>query len=161
MRKTLKCHECKEEFRREEMVQYSSPNSNTAYWYCVNCLQEKKNRDAFSTKVCDIFGLKTPGPRIWSERKRLRDNYGYTDQTIVDCLDYIYNVESKKKLSESLYLVSPPMVDKMLKYKRMRESQGDSFVNAIKTQMVENLVLINEESTKKRAQLNPDDWLED
>ena len=160
MKITLKCYGCKQEFRRTELVQYAGQGV-TMHWYCRDCLQEKQNREMFAAKVSQIFGLKNPGPRIWTERKRLREKYGYTDKTIVDCLEYIYHVETKKILAESLCLVTPPMVDRMLKYKRMRESQGNSFIRAINTEQEKTIVSINEESKKKVEQLNPDDWLDD
>jgi hypothetical protein len=99
IRPTHKCHVCKEVFRNEDMVSYTGPKAKTSYWYCKKCYNEKIEQEKFANKVCTIFGIKTPGPRIWTERKRLIDTYGYSDETIVDCLDYIYNVLKKQKKS--------------------------------------------------------------
>ena len=76
-RAVKKCYGCKQEFRSEELVYYASPTANTGYNYCPKCLAEKQARERFSYKVCSIFGLKAPGPRIWTERKRLYEKYGY------------------------------------------------------------------------------------
>ena len=57
-----------------------------------NCYEDNIEREKFSNKVCEIFGIKSPGPVIWTQRKKLRDTYGYTDSAIIDCLEYIYNV---------------------------------------------------------------------
>jgi len=159
-RATKMCHTCKQTFRAEEIVSYASPKSNTFYNYCPKCLEEKQAKDRFVAKVCGIFGLKAPGPRIWTERKRLIDTYGYTDDTIVDCLDYIYNVEHKKKLSESLCLVNPPMVEKMKKYKSKEEYNAQKLIDAMKTKIQTYVVPIRENDEKKNA-INLDDWLED
>lgn len=109
--RTKKCHGCGENFLRDQLIDYASPNAKTLYSYCQKCYKEKIAKDKFSEKVCSIFGLKKPGPRIWQDRKRIQEKYGYTDDVIVDCLDYIYNIKKLKKLSESLCLVTPLNVE--------------------------------------------------
>lgn len=158
---TLICYMCKETFLKTEMVQYCSNKAKIAHWYCLKCLEEKQAKEKFSDQVCKIFGLKGPGPRIWTERKRLIDKYGYTDQILIDCLDYIYNVEHKKKLSESLYLINPTMVDKMMRYKRQKNEVGTSLVQAMKTEIREYVVPIRPPKERKKEKLNPDDFLDD
>lgn len=158
-RKALKCKSCGEQFLRTEMVQYCSPKANNPLWYCKKCLAEKQAREKFSDQVCKIFGLKAPGPRIWTERKRIIETYGYTDQILIDCLDYIYNVEHKRKLAESLCLVKPPMVDKMMQYKRQLTEVGDSLVQAAQTEMKEYVVPMRQTKTASKRILNPDDFL--
>ena len=160
-RKVLKCYECKEIFRREELISYCPNGAKHEHWYCKNCLQEKQEREKFSNYICTLFGLKSPGPRIWTERKRLQDKYGYTDSTILDCLDYIYHVENKKKFAESLCLVSPSMVSKMQQYKRMKDNQASSIVQAMKTETHEYVVPIRENKEKVTKKLNLDDFLDD
>lgn len=160
-RTTKMCHMCKQTFRTEEIVSYASPRSNTFYNYCPKCLEERQARDRFIDKVCTIFGLKAPGPRIWTERKRLIDTYGYTDDIIVDCLDYIYNVEKKKKLSESLCLVNPPTVEKMRKYKSREEYNAQKLIDAMKTKIQTYVVPIRENKDEDKHAINLDEWLED
>lgn len=105
--------------------------------------------------------MKAPGPRIWTERKRLRDNYGYTDDVIINCLDYIYNIEHKKKLSESLCLITPISVDKMMKWKHKEQIKSNQLTAAYQTQVNEHIVSIQENITSKKENWNPDEWLED
>ena len=38
---TRKCAGCKEDFRKEEMIQYSSVSGKTTQWFCHNCYEEK------------------------------------------------------------------------------------------------------------------------
>lgn len=161
MRKIKQCYGCKVQFRKEELVDYAAPGTKTMHSYCAKCFEKKKAKERFSNKVCSIFGLKSPGPRIWKERQRLQDTYGYTDDTIVDCLDYIYYVEKKKKLTESLCLVQPYMVEKMMKYKAHKEHEAMNIIRATKTEVKEYVVPIKENTTKKKESLDPDDWLED
>lgn len=155
------CCMCKEKFRREELIDYAAPGTKTMLSYCTKCLKEKQAREAFSNKVCMIFGLKSPGPRIWSERKRLQDTYGYTDETIINCLDYIYYVEKKKKLAESLCLVQPYMVEKMMRYQACQKREAANIVQAAQGKVREHVVQIKENTTKKQESWDPDDWLDD
>lgn len=103
-----------------------------------------------------------PGPRIWTERKRLIDTYGYTDQTIVDCLDYLYNVKKMKKLAESLCLVTPTTVHEMLMYKKQKIAEAQQLSLALKTEQKEYVVPTPKRKRQKQKTIyNPDDWLED
>ena len=149
MKITRKCAGCKEEFRKDELVEYFSVTGKTSAWYCHTCLAEKQARERFSINVCQIFGLKSPGPRIWTERKRLMDKYGYTDDAIVDCLDYIYNVLKKKKLAESLALIGPKYMMEMKNWKAQQKAAGGSIAAAITyTQMKEHIVPVKENTSK-------------
>ena len=115
----------------------------------------------FSDKVCEIFGIKGPGPRIWTERKRLQDTYGYTDAVIIDCLDYIYNVKHYKKLAESLVLVKPQMVDEMKKWKRGESNKLNGLLAAM-AQPVEHVqVEVQENTHSNKKIINADDFLDD
>lgn len=161
MKSTRKCHGCSEEFRIEELLQYSTVSGKTSYWFCRDCYEKKIEREKFSNKVCEIFGIKSPGPRIWTERKRLKDKFGYTDQVIIDCLEYIYNVEQTKKLAESLTLVRPATIERMMKYKKVQQNKAELFNAASKQEMKEYVVPIKESEKKKKQILNPDDFLDD
>lgn len=160
-RQILKCFECKQNFRREELINYTPLNSNTAHNYCSKCLKEKQAREQFSNKICSIFGLKNPGPRIWTERKRLQEKYGYTDNIIIECLDYIYNVEHAKKLTESLCLVTPVTVEKMKRYKRNEEYNSQKIINAMQITMQSHIVPIKENEQYNDDTINLEEWLND
>ena len=157
---TKQCFGCKEKFRREELIDYTGFNASIAHSYCPKCLKEKESRDKFSIEVCKIFGLKSPGPRIWTERKRLQDTYGYTDDTIIECLKYVYYVEHKKKLSESLCLINPISIDRMMRWKRQEQNKNNQIIAAYQTKIQERIVPIKENNTKIKGNWNPDDWLE-
>ena len=161
MNKKLKCFGCKQSFLREELVAYASINSNTTHNYCLKCLAEKQARDQFSIQVCKIFGLKSPGPRIWTERKRLMETFGYTDNIIIDCLEYLYNVEKKKKLAESLCLIKPDAIERMKRYKKNISNSNKQLIQAItNTQMIEHIVPIKEnDAEQKKESWDPDEWL--
>ena len=161
IRATRQCTGCKEVFRKTELVEYFSSTGKTKAWYCPKCLAERQSRDKFSNKVCQIFGITTPGPVIWTQRKRLIAEYGYTDDTIIDCLEYVYNVEQIKKLSESLYFVKPEMMENMRKWKNTQAATAGSLAAAIsQTTMTERVVPVRE-NTSKRKEINLDEGLFD
>ena len=156
---TRKCAGCKQEFHKDELIQYASITGKTTYWFCKDCYAEKLAREKFSNKVCEIFGIKSPGPRIWTERKRLQNTYGYTDDSIVDCLDYIYNVIKKDKLTESLALVNPRSMANMKAWKADRQARASSVAAAMAvTETKEYVVPVQENNTKKK-EINLDDAL--
>jgi len=161
MKETRVCHTCKLTFRVEEMVHYSTISGKTAYWLCRNCYNEKIAREKFSNSVCQIFGIKSPGPRIWGDRKKIQDKYGYTDQIIIDCLDYIYKVQNMKVLSESLCLVTPTNVEKMLQYKKRQLAKAELLATAANQETKEYVVPVKEIEDRKKEILNPDDFLDD
>ena len=158
---TKKCYTCKQLFREDQLTGYCSPKAKTPHNYCINCLQEKIARDKFSDQICIIFGVKAPGPRIWTERKRLKDKYGYTDDIILDCLDYIYNVKKKYKKAESLCLVTPIMVEEMLRYKKHKLNEVNHIAQAMATEMKDYVAPVKENNNKKTKEWDPDEWLED
>ena len=90
------------------------------------------------------------------------DTYGYTDEVIVHCLDYIYTVEKKKKLVESLCLVTPQMVDKAQKWQKTEETKANLLTRAaIMSQDMPVQTVRAQHSTKKnRIILNADDYLD-
>ena len=150
MQLTRKCAGCGESFRKTEMVQYFSPSGKTSNWYCTKCLEEKQAREKFANKVCQLFGIKAPGPVIWTQRKRLQNEYGYTDDSIIDCLDYIYNVKKMKKLSETLGLVNPRNMEETRRWKEKKAAEGTSLAVAANTEMKEYIVPIRENNSKQK-----------
>lgn len=159
MQVTRKCQGCKQDIHKSEMIQYFTPSGKTSYWYCKTCYEEKIAREKFQTKVCEIFGIKSPGPLIWTQRKRLRDTYGYTDDAIVDCLEYIYNVEHMNKLKESLGLVNPRSMNNMKAWRADKKARASSLVAAVASMETHEYIVPINEKKKKKEKLNLDDAL--
>lgn len=159
MKLTRKCKGCGQEIRKDEMIQYATLSGKTTYWFCKPCYEERMERERFQNKVCQIFGIKSPGPIIWTQRKKLRDTYGYTDDAIVDCLDYIYNVQHKNILSESLVLVNPKSMNQMKAWKAEQRGKAGSIAAAINTMEVKEYIVPIRENKKKKEEINLDDAL--
>ena len=159
MQLTRQCHDCKQSFRKDEMLQYASVNGKNIYWYCKDCYEEKLARERFQHKVCQIFGLKSPGPLIWTQRKRLRDKFGYTDDAIVDCLDYIYHVKHMDKLKESLGLINPRSMEEMRRWRADQKARASTLAAAlINTEVTREQVLVSVKKNEKK-EINLDDAL--
>ena len=161
MATTYKCFGCKESINKSEIIDYASPGSTVIHHYCKSCYNEKIAKDKFAETVCRIFGLKTPGPRIWKERQRLQEKYGYTDQLIVDCLIFLYEEKKIKKLSESLYLVNPSNINQMIIWKQNLKNKTSPLINAMKQSFNTILTPIQENTKSYVEELNPDDFLID
>ena len=160
-RKTLKCYVCGETFRREEMTSYASPGRKVSHYYCKKCYEEKLEKDDLMQEVGRIFGENFNWPRFWKDRNRLRDEYGYTDDTIADCLRFLYEVKNVKKLSASLALVTPTNVEEMMKYKRSGEWRRNMFEEAMNTQYKITYIDVRENTQKEVVLDNLDDFLDD
>lgn len=161
MQLTRKCHDCKQDIRKDEMIQYTTLSGKTSYWFCKSCYEERMARERFQAKVCQIFGIKSPGPVIWTQRKKLRDKYGYTDDAIVDCLEYIYNVEHKKVLSESLVLVGPISMANTQLWKVSKKAIASSIAASVANTETKEYIVPIKENTKKKEEINLDDALLD
>ena len=161
MKITRTCAGCKQQIHKSEMLQYASATGKTLQWYCKDCYEEKIAREKFSKKVCQIFQLKSPGPIIWTQRKRLRDKYGYTDDTIIDCLDYLYEVKHMDKLSETLVLVNPRNVSAMRSWKATQKALGGRLIAASGLTEVQEKIVDIPESKPFREEINLDDGLYD
>ena len=159
MQLTRKCYGCKQDIYKDEMIQYTTLSGKTSYWFCKSCYEEKIAREKFQMKVCEIFGIKSPGPLIWTQRKKLQDTYGYTDEAIIDCLEYIYNVEHMDKLKESLGLVGPRSMANMKAWRADKKARASSIAAAIANTETKEYIVPVRENKKKRAEINLDDAL--
>lgn len=162
IRATHKCYGCKEVFRNADMVEYAALGTVTKHWYCQKCYADKLARERFSDKIRSIFGKESPGPQIWKERQDLFNKYGYTDDIIIDCLDYIYNVQHIEKKKPTLFFVKPPMVDKMKQYKRAQQAVSMQLAQATQQETYEHIVPVKENTiNNNKIVYDPDEWLGD
>ncbi len=161
MKNFLTCSECSKQkkenklYPRDEIINYKGQN------YCPKCYAEKLEKEKFSEFICNLFGLKAPGPVIYSQRKRLKEKYYYTDETIMKTLRYIYDIKKCNKLVESLGLVTPENVEAARKYFNREEKKYDDF----KTAIIENqkatkvIVPMKKKPQKEKANyLDNVDW---
>ena len=79
----------------------------------------------------------------------------------MDCLDYMYNVKHTKKISETLYFVTPYNIDQMKQYKRRQSANSGSIIAAINQPMEVQEVEVQENTKSNKQRINPDDWLDD
>lgn len=133
---TRVCYKCKESFLKEEMIQYS-PSGKKPQWYCKACQKEASDFAHFNERICKIFGIKTAGPKISAQRRRIKKTYGYTDDVILDTLEYAFDVKHFKKDYESLGLINPRMVEEMKEHKRRQEYKENMNINQISQQKYE------------------------
>ena len=66
-----------------------------------------------------------------------------------------------KVLSESLCLVTPTNVEKMLQYKKRQLAKAELLATAANQETKEYVVPVKEIEDRKKEILNPDDFLDD
>jgi len=155
-----RCWKCHDNFRKDELIDYCAPGYKTYHSYCKKCLKEQQDFDALKLKIVSIFGNDQKlWPRIMRDRKRIIIKYGYTDNTISDCLDYLYNVLKLKVLSKSLCLVTPTNVEKMKQYKRQQSAAAGQLAAAAAIEIIEKPVSIRENIDEEQEE-NLDEWFE-
>lgn len=60
---------------------------------------------------------------------------------------------------ESLGLITPENVEKMLKYKQIQQKKANKVIQAVQTETKNYIVPIKENDTKLEDDWNPDEWL--
>lgn len=158
LRELLTCAECSKQKReikkypRNQIVNFKSRN------LCPSCYQQALANEKFNTFICELFGIKSPGPKIYAQRKRLREEYGYTDATIMKTLDYLFNVEKKNKSFESLGLVNPKNVEEAIKYYQKKEYELEQMKEAAKqNQEIRTAIVPMKKKQKEKKKINLDE----
>ena len=154
----LTCCSCKEKIPREEIIFYGSQENQMKY--CPTCYQEKRKREIFYDFVCELFGIRSPGPKIYSQRKRLKDSYGYSDEVIMKTLEYLYKIKKLNKGFETLGLVNPKNVDEALCYFADIEKEKEKMAN-FEPKKIKKIIVPVKPSERKVELINLDDYLED
>ncbi len=152
--KSAVCKTCHKRLNKQEMVFYIDG------YYCPKCYQERISRETFSRYVCELFNLKAPGPRIWKQRKRLREKYGYDDETIILTLDYLFFVEKRKFIEETIGLVAPWSVERARKWSE--ETKRDTWLLEVAKRksdavLKKEKVSVQDVVNGKKAPINLDD----
>ena len=112
------CPECKDKLHKEDGV-YEKP-----HYYHTDCYAKKLIRRELFDYICRLMNLKSPGPIIYAQRKKYINEYGYTDEGILNTLKYIYEVKhmSVQKADERIGLV-PYYYDKAQLYFAQKEKE--------------------------------------
>ena len=64
------------------------------------------------------------------------------------------------KISESLALITPEMIDKMKSYQKKKQTESIKLAHAMQQETKEYIVPIKENKEKKKIDYDPDDWLD-
>lgn len=131
MKPTLKCYKCGEQIPRGDLVEYTSMRSKNPHRYCPKCLKTIQDAEQFYNKVAEFYKDDISWAAINKRKNILYETYGYTDQTIIDCLEYAYKIKGYVVLEKVLGIVKPPLVEEMLQYKRAKDTKENKIVNAI------------------------------
>ena len=90
MARVYKCFECKMNILSDDAVGVD------AHYYHPKCYAAVLDRKNLMAYICQLFGLKAPGPVIYSQRKTFTEKYKYTDAGMLKTLKYLYEVQKTK-----------------------------------------------------------------
>ena len=97
-----------------------------------------------------MFGTPAPRPKTYPQPRKIKENYGFTDETIMKTLDYLFKVKKMDKGFESIGLVNPRTVDEAKDY---YESKKVVVVNENK---VEKIIVPTNDNKKKKDLIDLD-----
>lgn len=87
--------------------------------------------------------------------------YGYTDDSIIDCLEFLYKIQMKDKIAETLALVGPRSMAAMKLWKSQQQALGGRLIAASNQVQVEKKIVKIPEPTSKIKKTRLDDDLFD
>jgi SPBc2 prophage-derived uncharacterized protein yorH len=160
MSKLVKCAGCGLQVDKNEAIRYKDKN------FHKKCYEIQKDKDEIFKYVCELFGLKKPGPVIYSQLKRFMEKYPhYTYKGILNSLVYFYDVKhsSKKKSNEAIGIV-PYVYDEAQEYFNTVEKKKIAIANKIEKQLEvkpEIKIIKKDNEVKKMKIYNLEDFLED
>lgn len=160
-KQNLTCSSCHKKVPRNEIIYYGKKENPIKF--CPECYKERIERDKFTNYICELFSLRTPGPKMYTQRRRLLDQ-GYTDDEIIQTLDYLYRICGANKNFESLGLLTPANIDKAKRYYLEKEKEAERIASAAQ-QTKERVIHVNlseqADGAPARGLIDIEDFLED
>lgn len=145
MKTTFTCARCSQQKNPVKVYPINERITFRGRNLCPACYKEAIETDKFNNFVCELFGIKSAGPRIYTQRKRLHEQ-GYTDATIMNTLEYCFRVKKYNKTEESLGLV-PYLVDEAYEW---HQNQKSKVVELEEVRKEEKVVQIKKQEKKKQ-----------
>lgn len=119
----MKCYECKTNVAKADAIHEGG------HYFHNGCFVVYTNRQAFAAYVCQLYGLKAPGPVIYSQRKNFIEKYGYTDDGMIKALRYAYEVKHIKiTKAESRIGIIPSVYEDAQKFFEAQERKQNKIV---------------------------------
>lgn len=152
MARVYKCFECKWNVTADDAVLDDGKH------YHPKCYALVLDRRNFVEYVCKLFGLKSPGPVIYSQRKNFMEKYGYTDAGMLKTLQYLYDIKKTKTTNakERIGLI-PFAYDEAQAYfedeAKKKQEIAQKMVEAIEQQKIEIIKVHRIYSQKEKGPL--------
>lgn len=152
MGRMVKCAFCDQLVDKDVAARYNSKN------YHANCAEKQKDKDELLDYVCKLFGLKRPGPAIYSQLKNfMAKNSYYTFKGILNALTYFYEVKknSTKNSKQGIGIV-PYVYDEASEYYANISYKQHKIAKSVEKQLVtspKEIHVKKETNSKKRKTL--------
>jgi hypothetical protein len=149
---SVKCNLCGAQVEKLEGVNYKDK------WYHHHCHDLVLDKEELMTYICRVFGLKAPGPKVYSQRKNFIEKYGYTDRGMLNALKYHYEVQkgSTSKAQEGIGIIPHVYGEAQEFYKNMANKQekfGEQLQKTLDNQQIITVYVKPKEAYKKKPKL--------
>lgn len=155
MGRLVKCAYCDGQVDKDIAERYNDKN------YHADCCKKQKDRDELISYICNLFGLKKPGPVVYSQLKRFVEVQKYTYEGILHSLQYFYDVKkgSKQKANQAIGIV-PYVYDEAQDYYTKLSYKQDKVAEVVSKQMEKTPVVIRvkKQEIKEKPQYNLEDF---
>ena len=147
MGRLVNCAYCNLKVDKDVAVRHKDKN------YHSDCAQLQIEKEELMDYICFLFGLKAPGPVVYSQLKNFLAK-GYTYQGILYSLKYFYDIKknSLKKSNQAIGIVPYVYDEAQEYYKNMAEKQNQ-LKEVIAEQMQKAPVMIKIKKQPKKEKL--------
>ena len=151
MARLVKCAYCGDPVDKDLAEKYKNKNFHPL------CCEKQKDRDDLLAYICQLFGLKAPGPIIYRQLKLFLDKYSYyTYKGIKNSLIYFYEVQKKStEKSNNAIGIVPYVYDQAQEYFEKIEKQQERVASAIGNSLEDTEVktIVIRKNKKKKKEL--------
>ena len=152
MGRQVKCAFCEQFMDKDNSVRYNEKN------YHPNCLQKQKDKEELFKYICTLFGLKKPGPTVYSQLKNfMQKNNSYTYKGVLNSLKYFYEVKrnSTKNSNQGIGIV-PYVYDEAYEYYEKINHKQSKIETKLNEQLNKDykVVTVKEQKQKQKKLLD-------
>lgn len=137
------CYRCKEKLERTEAAKEKDK------YFHPECLVLHQEAADLYSYICFLFGLKTPGPRIYTQIKTYIEKNNYTYNGIKLALKYFFEVKHNNTSIETIGIV-PYVYDEAQEYFKNTEHRQADIAKIIGEKIEETPIIIDVKSTPNR-----------
>ena len=129
MGRIVKCAFCEQQMDKDNSIRYNNKN------YHEQCLYLYKEKEKLTNYICELFNLKSPGPRNYTLIKKYCNENNFTYYGMRKSLEYFYKIKgnSLDKANNSIGII-PYIYEEAKDYFYKIEKKKEKFEDLVKKQ---------------------------